>query len=110
MTSVAIEFTATASTVRAEYIGRRTFTVELSTDNDAVSYQLQGVIQNGTETTTKTVHMPSPREIHPVICEAFYQVIDQWFKECPWEQAPMALVRELLRIRKEFHGVWLESL
>ena len=86
------------------------FSVSLSTDNDAVTFDVVAVVVDGTETRTETVTMPEPRMVSGAVCEHVAEVIDHWFRECPWENAPLTLVRELLRIRKEFYGVYIESL
>lgn len=88
--------------------GTTTFTVELSTDNDAVTYELRRTIEH-VAATNKPVVMPQPRELHPAVCNALVTLIDRWFDKCPWELVSLRLVRELNRLRSEFHGVWNES-
>ena len=109
MIITAKNFTATASTLRTEHThGQTTFNVELSTEGSVVSYQL--VISASTSETEQTVEKPMPRQVHPACAHAFVKLIDLWFSKCPWGQMPSDLVRKLLRVRGEFHGVYIESL
>lgn len=96
------------SSIVGTFTRGETFTVELSTDNDAVTYELRRTI-NHPSACNKPVVMPKPRELHPAVCKALVTLIDHWFAECPWELVSLRLVRELNRLRSEFHGVWNES-
>uniref|UniRef100_A0AB39CDX1 Uncharacterized protein n=1 Tax=Pseudomonas phage HRDY3 TaxID=3236930 RepID=A0AB39CDX1_9VIRU len=106
MIITAKQFTDTASTLRTEHASNRTFSVELKTDGAVVSYSLHGVVAD----SEKDIEKPMPHQVHPAVAHAFVKLIDLWFSKCPWQQMPADLVRELLRVRGDFHGAYIESL